>query len=79
MTQSLEARINEVADGNIGVYTALLAARQALGDQTMSSFLDKVPEKGEELWKRFRALQQEKGDWMTFNHLVTSVVLNLPK
>ena len=75
VSQSIGERITQASDGNIGVYTALLVARNTLGDDKVVSFLDKVPEKGEELWKRFRTLQREKGDWVTFNHLIASVLM----
>ena len=76
--RTLEARIDEVADGIIGVQAALLNARATLGDQRVSDFLDKVPEKGDKLWDRFRAMQREKGDFITFNHLIASVLMPMP-
>lgn len=76
MELTIESRIEEVAQGNIGVLTALLNARATLGDKTLNTFLDKVPERGEELWKRFRAVQQEKGEWVTFNHLIAFVTMS---
>lgn len=71
---TLKDRIDEVADGSIGVLAALLNAQTTLGDKKVTEFLDKVPEKGEQLWLRFRALQKEKGDFITFNHLIASVL-----
>jgi hypothetical protein len=71
---TLKDRIDEVADGNIGVLAALLNAQTTLGDKKVAEFLDKVPERGEKLWLRFKALQTKKGDFITFNHLIASVL-----
>jgi len=76
----LQTRIDTVADGNIGVFSALLATRQSIGDKLLTSFLDKVPEKGEQLWVRFRDFQKDSKDRgaqmdMTFGHFVASVLM----
>ena len=76
---NIQGRIYEVAAGNIGVLTALMSANQQLGPRVVSAFLDKIPEKGSDLWDRFRAFQgakKEAGVEMefNFNHFIASVV-----
>lgn len=72
---TLATRITEVADGLIGVMTCLLNAQNTLGEQKVAQFLDKVPEKGEALWLRFRAAQrQSRDDSFDFNAFITSVL-----
>jgi len=79
-TDPLQKRIDEVTDGNFGVMAALMSTRQTLGDKRLTEFLDKVPERGEQLWLRFRAFQKESKDKgakieMTFGHFVASVLM----
>lgn len=80
---ALSGRIDQVSDGILGVLAALLRARSTLGDKNLEIFLDKVPEKGENLWLRFKAFQKESRDKgakmeMTFNHFIASVIMPNP-
>ena len=75
MIVNIEQRINEVSDGIIGVFTALMAARQALGDEIIVQFMDKVPEKGEALWVCFRNFQKAHPATDSFNHFIASVIM----
>jgi hypothetical protein len=59
--KNLDTRTVEVADGLIGITTGLMVARDELGDERVAKFLDNVPEKGEVLWRRFRAAQRTSG------------------
>lgn len=83
MPDAILEKIQEVAGDNIGVLTALLNARNTIGDQHLKTFLDRVPEKGEALWLRFRAFQKASRDKgaqmeMTFNHFIASVIMPVP-
>ena len=80
MFEEMFPKIKDVSDGNIGVFTALMNALGVLGDKHLTTFFEKVPEKGEALWLRFKAFQnasREKGFQMemTFNHFIASVVM----
>ena len=75
----LSQRIVEVSDGVIGVLAGLEAARKTLGihhgDLFVTMFLDKAPEKGEALWKRFKAYQKEfPGQEITFVWFMSCVL-----
>ncbi len=79
----MEKMIDEVSEGNFGVLAALLNARRTLGEKILRAFLDKVPEKGEALYLRFREFQKTSKDKgasieMTFNHFIASVVMPNP-
>jgi hypothetical protein len=74
--KTLGERINEVSDGVIGVLAGITAARGALGDEIVAKFLDKVPEKGEALWKRFRSFRDLR-EGMTFGHFVVAVATGM--
>lgn len=78
MHTDIIARINEAAQNCFGVLTALYAARSQVGDKNLILFLDRVPEKGDALWTRFRGFQQERGDQMHFGHFIASVVMPIP-
>ena len=83
MSNAISNKIDEVSDGNIGVLTALMNARATIGDKHLTTFFEKVPEKGEALWLRFKAFQKASKDKgaqmeMTFNHFIASVVLPVP-
>lgn len=80
---TMSRKIDEVSDGNIGVLTALMNARATIGDKHLTIFLEKVPERGEALWLRFRTFQKASKDRgakieMTFNHFIASVVMPNP-
>lgn len=51
--------IDEVSQGVLGIYSAILCSRSQLGDAVLAFFLDQVPERGEKLWERFRAFRDE--------------------
>ncbi|GAF94197.1 unnamed protein product [marine sediment metagenome] len=51
--------IDQASEDNFGVLTALTAARGSLGDSIIAFFLDQVPERGVNLWERFRTFQRE--------------------
>lgn len=77
----LSQRIDEVSDGITGVFVALLHARCTIGDKHVTTFLDKVPERGEALWLRFKTFRDEEGvnpEFRTFNHFIASVVMPNP-
>jgi hypothetical protein len=76
-------RIDEASADCIGVLTALLHARNTVGEKNLIAFLDRVPEKGEALWLRFKAFQKASRDKgasieMTFNHFIASIVMPAP-
>ena len=73
--KTLDERIGEVSDNVMGVMGCLTVARIRLGDEIVSSFLDKVPEKGEALWVRFRTWRDNRSG-MTFLHFIVWVVQN---
>ena len=78
MPKTLKERIEEVAGDNIGVFAALIDSEQRLGGRIITQFLDKVPEKNEQLWLRFKRFQAgENGgrEFMNFGHFVLSVVM----
>ena len=72
----MDERIDEIADGNIGFLTALLALRAQFGDARITQFLDKIPEKGENLWNRFRRFQAGEGgkEWMNFGRFFCYII-----
>ena len=79
MPKTLEDRIGDVADDSIGVLTALLDSRQRLGDDIITRFLDRIPEKGGQLWlrfKRFKAGENGGKEFMNFSHFIISVVMS---
>ncbi|NQT50362.1 hypothetical protein HQ571_06740 [Candidatus Kuenenbacteria bacterium] len=77
----MSERIEEVSAGILGVQTALMAARQRLGDKHVATFLDQVPEKGSDLWERFREFKAEKEDRpgnnleVNFFHFIAAIVM----
>lgn len=68
---------DEISQGVIGVYMGILSAMDATSSAEIAYFLDKVPERGEELWQRFRAFQNENKD-ATFIDFITQVVATQP-
>lgn len=75
---NIEALINEKIDGIFGLMAAFMDARSTLGDKVVAGFIEKVPEKGEALWLRFRAFQKAKAKDSfepTFVHFIASVVM----
>lgn len=67
--------IDEVAEGLIGVQTALMASVSEFGEATVGFFLEVVPERGEKLWDRFRSYQSEKGGDIGFLNFVQGIVI----
>ncbi len=65
--------ISAVSDGCIGVLTALTSAQQTMGNTKLAFFLDVVPERGSELWDRFRAFQKQYAD-SSFTDFMKSVM-----
>lgn len=81
MSQDLSQRITEAADGLIGVEAGLLNACATLGNVHVTTFLDKIPERGEALWLRFKAFRDVKGadpETRTFNHFIASIIMPIP-
>ena len=83
MSDAMTRKINEVSGDIFGVLAVLMNARATIGDKNLAIFFEKVPEKGEALWLRFKAFQKASKDngaqmEMTFNHFIASVVMPTP-
>jgi hypothetical protein len=74
MEKTLDQKIDEAGGECIGVFTALLAARKALGDSIVSQFLDKAEEKNSALWDRFKNYKKTVPESFGFNHFILSVI-----
>jgi len=74
--------VEEIAGGVTGVFAAMTVATHAFDQPTLELFLDVVPERGVELWDRFRGYQWKAGneqkDFLDFirETVVTEVVEN---
>ena len=69
-----KVNVDEVADGIIGVQTAMMAALSQFGEAMVCFFLDLVPERGEKLWERFRSYQHENGDEIGFLEFIQGTI-----
>ncbi len=69
-----KVNIEEVSRGIIGVHAAMYAAQQKFDETTLAYFLDLLPERGEQLWERFRKWQKEKGDNVSFLDFIRMIV-----
>ena len=74
-TKSLDQRIEETIDGNIGLVAVLMVARQELGDANLAKFLDVTPEKGSELWVKFKAWKAGQADFVGFTHFIAATIV----
>jgi hypothetical protein len=75
---NLQALIDEKTDGLVGLIVAFSHAQNTFGGEVIAHFIEKVPEKGEALWLRFRAFQEEKTSDSfepAFSHFIASVVV----
>lgn len=64
---------DEVSGGSLGIYTAILSTVKTLGNATVAYFLEIVPERGGELWLRFKRYQEEKTETI-FSDFVADTV-----
>ena len=75
-----KVNVSEVSQDIIGVETAMLAAIQTFGNATVALFLERDPERGEQLWMRAKAFQKQFSG-KTFSdfikHVVTADLLKL--
>lgn len=75
---AIKVNVDEVAQGNMGVYVAINAVISSLGEAVISFFLDIVPERGEKLWVRFRDFQEEKGQELGFSDFIQAHITAHP-
>ncbi len=69
---SLDHRIREIT--NMGVLAGMIEARQKLGVDITTQFLDMVEERDSKLWDCFVAYKQTVPESFGFLHFVLSVV-----
>ena len=78
MTDSdLQQLIDQKTDGIFGLVAAFTNARSTVGEKYLKVFLEKVPEKGEALWVRFRTFQEEQRNSNfepSFDHFIASII-----
>lgn len=70
-----KVNVDVAAAGIIGVQTALMAAINRFGEETVAFFLDVVPERGEKLWKKFRGYQRGAGGDVGFLDFIQSTLM----
>jgi hypothetical protein len=64
--------IDAVSEGIMGVYACLSHAVAKLGEERVTKFLERVPERGEALWHRFRSWQRAAGENADFLGFIQS-------
>lgn len=71
----LQKRIEQVSGGIEGIRIPLTEAREGISDTFVILFLDRVPEKDDALWARFKAYQEETSSEMSFIYFMANVVM----
>lgn len=73
--------VDEVAQDNMGIMIAMHAVLSSLGNTVLAFFLAIVPERGADLWLRFKEFQRQPGNEATgFEDFVrTTIQANITK
>ncbi|MHB9019688.1 MAG: hypothetical protein ACYC3G_02335 [Minisyncoccota bacterium] len=71
----LQKRIEQVSGGIEGIRIPLTEARQGISDVFVILFLDRITEKGDALWARFKAYQEETSPDRSFIYFMANVVM----
>ena len=77
MTKEMQERIGEASGSSFILLSCMMSLCHTFGEELMTKFLDKVPEKGEALFLRFEKFQKERSTpslKMEFGHFFAHVL-----
>jgi len=77
MTKEMQEKISIASENILGLMMAMMSLCHTFGEELMTKFLGKVPERGEALWLRFKKFQRERstaGLEVGFEHFFAHVL-----